>query len=110
MPTALTPSSIVTLRPATPDDDLSVRRLAQLDSSDVPAGALLLALVDGTPLAALSLDTGAVIADPFSRTLDLVAVLHERAARIKAAEQTCGAGRRERLPVGSARWLAMLFR
>lgn len=110
MRTNLSPSSTVTLRPATLEDAPALQRLAQLDSADVPTGSLLLALVDGAPLAAISIDTGAVIADPFSPTIDLVAVLHERAARIRRANAHGGAGRRERLPAGSPRWLAMLLR
>lgn len=110
MPKTASPNSIVTLRPATVDDASTLARLAELDSAEVPSGTLLLAIVDGTPLAALSVETGAVIADPFSPTIDLVAVLQERATRIRHVSNCNGAGRRERLPAGSPRWLAMLLR
>jgi len=41
------------LRPATVADDAAVWRLAQLDSSAVPTGPVLIAEVGGRPLAAL---------------------------------------------------------
>ena len=110
MRTTVSPNSTVILRPATADDTTALRHLAQLDSAEMPSGSVLMAVVDGRPLAALSVDTGAVIADPFSRTIDLVAVLQERASRIRRASNCSGAGRPERLPAGSRRWLAMLLR
>lgn len=102
--------SIVTLRPATAADAPAVERLAQLDSARVPGGELLLAVVDGTPLAAMSVDTGDVIADPFSRTLDLVRMLHERVARITHATTLQGAVRQGQRNGASPRWLALLHR
>ena len=108
--TSITPDSVVTLRPATDDDAAAIARLAELDSANVPTGELLLAIVDGAPLAALSLDTGAVVADPFSRTLELVRMLHERAARISHATASAGAVRHGRITGASPRWLAMLHR
>lgn len=107
---SITADSVVTLRPATADDAYAVARLAQLDSARVPTGDLLLAVVDGTPLAALSLDTGQVIADPFARTLELVRMLHERAARITHATTIQGAVRHSQTNGASPRWLAMLHR
>ncbi len=82
------PSSILTLRPAVPEDAAAIARLAELDSAKVPSGALLVAVVDGTPLAAVSLETGVVIADPFRPTADLVALLRERAARLSTTDDT----------------------
>ena len=46
----------------------SLERLAALDSRRVPSGELFVAEVDGRLLAATSIDTGAVIADPFEHT------------------------------------------
>src|SRR3954452_24409735 len=71
----------VTLRAARPDDADALRRLAALDSRRLPSGRLLLAEEDGVLRAALSLQTGAVIADPFSRTEHLVALLRRLASR-----------------------------
>src|SRR3954470_13364705 len=71
----------VTLRTARPEDADAVRRLAALDSRSRPSGPLLLAEEDGALRAALSLASGAVVADPFARTEHLVALLRRHAAR-----------------------------
>jgi hypothetical protein len=71
----------VTLRAGRPDDDLAVARLAALDSRRTPEGPLLLAEEDGVLRAALSLRTGATVADPFARTDHLVALLRRHAER-----------------------------
>ena len=65
---------------ARPDDAPAVRRLAQLDSSRPPSDPVLLAVVGSEPVAALGVDTGSVVADPFRRTADVVAVLRRAAA------------------------------
>jgi hypothetical protein len=70
----------LTLRVARPDDAPAVRRLAQLDSSRPPSGRVLLAVVGSEPVAALGVDTGSVVADPFRPTADVVAVLRQAAA------------------------------
>src|SRR5919197_6273668 len=66
--------------PVTP----AIERLAALDSAPCPAGPLLVASVDGVPRAALPLDGGPVLADPFERTDPLVALLRVRAAQLRA--------------------------
>jgi hypothetical protein len=73
-------SSPLTLRVALPDDEPAVRRLAQLDSSRPPSGRVLLAVVGSEPVAALDVETGAVVADPFRPTADVVEVLRRAAA------------------------------
>jgi hypothetical protein len=70
----------LTLRTARPDDAPAVRRLAQLDSSRPPSGHVLLAVVGSEPVAALGVETGTVVADPFRLTADVVAVLRQAAA------------------------------
>jgi hypothetical protein len=76
-------------------DDLdAVERLAQLDSSRPPEGRLLGAEVEERLLAVISLDTGESVADPFSRTVELRALLELRAAQLRRRDQ----GRRERPP------------
>jgi hypothetical protein len=67
------------IRPADERDRLSLNRLAGRDSSTVPAGELLVAEVGGELHAAVSIETGAAIADPFRRTRELVALLRLRA-------------------------------
>jgi hypothetical protein len=63
------------IREATPADAEELQRLAQLDSSDVPRGPLLVAEVGDQLWSALSLRGGAVIADPFHPTAELTALL-----------------------------------
>jgi hypothetical protein len=70
----------LTLRIADRTDAPALRRLAQLDSSRPPSGRVLLALVGTEPVAALGVDSGAVVADPFRPTADVVAVLRRAAA------------------------------
>ncbi len=65
----------LTIRPATPRDADALRWLAQLDSARPLAGRALVAESDGVPLAAVSLETGSVIADPFRHTADAVRML-----------------------------------
>ena len=72
--------SPLTLRVASPDDAPAVRRLAQLDSSRPPTGPVLLAEVGSEPVAALGVETGTVVANPFRRTADVVAMLRQAAA------------------------------
>lgn len=73
------------------DDARAVRRLAALDSAPVPLSPLLLAELDGTVRAALSLANGGTIADPFHPSAPLVRLLKVR------AEQAHGRGRGRRL-------------
>ena len=74
-------SESITVRPAYADDFGPLERLAALDSSDsVPPAPLLLAEVDGALRAALSLQDGTVIADPFHPSLALIELLRTHAA------------------------------
>ena len=75
----------VTIRAARGSDGFALRRLAELDSREVPAGDLLVAETGDEVVAALSLETGARIADPFRRTADVVDLLAYRARRLRAA-------------------------
>ena len=70
-----------TLRFANAHDAAALDRLAQLDSSVVPAEPILVAEVDGQLVAALSATDGSVIADPFTYTNDSVSLLRRRAAQ-----------------------------
>ena len=82
-----TETAAVTIRHAAAGDMKALERLAALDSRRVPSGELFVAEVDGRLLAATSIDTGAVIADPFEHTAALVELLQiqARAARPAAA-------------------------
>jgi len=72
----------LTIRPASAEDLMRIRTLAQLDSARVPSGLVLIAEVEGCLLAALPLDGGAPIADPFRRSADVVELLRMRAAQL----------------------------
>src|SRR5215211_6476806 len=61
----------------------AVERLAQLDSRRPPQGALLGAEIEGRLLAATSLATGETVADPFSRSAELRALLELRASQLR---------------------------
>ena len=84
----------IVIRPNRRDDERALARLAGLDSAPVPDEPLLVAEVGGELRAALSLRDGAVIADPFRRTTQLVTLLQMRAEQLRAERS------------GSGRWLA----
>ncbi len=75
----------ITIRPAYADDAMAIARLAALDSSPVPHGPLIVAEVDGELRVALSIADFTVIADPFHRTVELVALLRDHVARTARA-------------------------
>jgi hypothetical protein len=58
----------ISLRLASPEDRADLERLAALDERPLPSGPHLIASCDGEPVAALSLQTGTIVADPFRRT------------------------------------------
>lgn len=72
----------------------AVERLAELDSTDLPAGRLLGAGSGGKLIAALALDDDTVIADPFRETEGAVELLRLRAAQLRDTDGR----RRFRLP------------
>jgi hypothetical protein len=75
----------ITIRHAAADDMKALERLAALDSRRVPSGELFVAEVDGRLLAATSIDTGAVIADPFEHTAAIVDLLQIQARAVRPA-------------------------
>ncbi len=93
----------VTLRLAVPRRRAPVADLAQLDSAPVPSGPMLIAEVDGRLRAALPLDGGEPIADPFRRSADLVELLRTRAAQLTGRAQRTSAPARaaSHYPVGA---------
>jgi hypothetical protein len=84
------PDATVTIRRAAPGDAAAVQRLAELDSRRAPHGTVLLAEVGLELLAAVSLDDGHTVADPFRPTADLVALLSARGGQLRRS----GAGDR----------------
>jgi hypothetical protein len=72
----------IAIRPAHDDEADAVRRLARLDDSPPLDGDVLLGLVDGAAVAALSLTDGRVVANPFVRTAEVVTLLDMRASQL----------------------------
>jgi hypothetical protein len=68
----------LTIRLATPEDAPDLRRLAEVDSTVPLRGTVMLAELDGSCLAAISLESGAVTANPFKRTAAIVSHLRMR--------------------------------
>lgn len=71
-----------TIRFANTADAAALDRLAQLDSSVVPASPQLIAIEDGQLVAALSARDGAAVSDPFSRSADALELLRRRARQL----------------------------
>lgn len=80
----------LTIRRAAAADEFAVRRLSALDSAFPPTGDVLLAEMDGELWAALSIETGHAVADPFRPSGDLVELLRFRAERLGAEEPAGG--------------------
>jgi hypothetical protein len=78
---------VLALRVARDDEGDVIRRIADLDDARTLSGEVLLAVVDGEPIAARSLRDGRVVANPFVRTADAVALLDIRASQLTAARQ-----------------------
>ena len=96
--------SDLTLRICAESDLPALQRVAERDSSVVPGGRLLAAEAGGHLIAAISIETGAVIADPFVRSGDAVDLLRRRAAQLRRAHGPRGPSRLPRLrrrPSGS---------
>jgi hypothetical protein len=80
MNSSTAPTAPITIRPAFADDDRALARLAALDSAPIPPPApVMLAEVDGELRAALSLEDGSAIADPFAPTGHLIELLRAHA-------------------------------
>ena len=75
-------NTALTIRRATATDAFALRRLAAIDSASPPTGDVLLAEMGEELWAAVSIDTGAAIADPFRPSADLVDLLRFRAERL----------------------------
>jgi hypothetical protein len=82
----------VVIRSAAARDETALAGLAQLGGAHPLTGRVLVAEVGGEIVAALEVATGRAIADPFTPTADLVALLEVRAARLR--------GRHQRMPRG----------
>jgi hypothetical protein len=97
-------AQMITIRHAYADDELTLARLAVLDSAAAPPPRpVLLAEVDGELRAALSLSDGGTIADPFFPTVDLLELLRVHAAALRSGSRHGGARLRPRMRIGQLR-------
>jgi hypothetical protein len=77
----------IVIRRAAARDGGALARLAALDSAARPPEPLVVAEVEGEIRAALALGGGAVIADPFHSTAELVELLRLRASQLAAPRE-----------------------
>ena len=75
----------VTVRRFVERDIDAIQRLAALDEKPIPSGGVLVAEQAGELVAALPLDGGQALADPFKPTADVVELLRGRTPQRKAA-------------------------
>ena len=77
----------IEIRFAVPEDAPALSRLAELDSrpADALHGDVLLAQVQGDPLAAISLEDDLLVAHPFRHTKPLAQLLTLRARQLRSA-------------------------
>ena len=73
----------LTIRRSHAADSGALARLAALDSSSPPTGHSLIAEVGQELWAAVEIDSGSAIADPFRPSGDLVELLRFRAERVR---------------------------
>jgi hypothetical protein len=79
-------NSALTIRRATAADAFALKRLAAIDSAAPPTGEVLLAEMDNELWAAVAVESGTAIADPFRPSGDLVELLRFRAERMRGDE------------------------
>lgn len=93
----------ITIRRARLDDERTLRDLAGLDSSPrVPGGEVLLAELNGRPVAALSLTDGTKVADPFLPTAQVVELLDVRSRALLGGDPGYGTTMRSAASVARA--------
>jgi hypothetical protein len=82
-------AAAVTIRRLTDSDSdrAALRTLAERDSGTELGGQVMVAEVEGSILAAISVADGDVLADPFSRTAELRSLLELRAAQLRRREK-----------------------
>jgi hypothetical protein len=84
----------LTVRRFTERDIDAIRRLAALDGKPIPSGAVLVGERAGELVAALPLDGGQALADPFKPTADVVELLRLRARQLHGSSGTRRSPRR----------------
>jgi hypothetical protein len=79
-------TSEIELRLCRASDDPALDRLAALAERPVPFGRLVVALVNGSLVAALPLGGGCTLRDPFTKTVHLIPLLELRAKQLRQRE------------------------
>ncbi len=69
----------ITIRHSAESDRARVLELAELDGRPAPTGEMLLAEVEGKLWAAVAIDDGSAVADPFERSGEVEWLLQKRA-------------------------------
>ena len=82
------PVNAYVIRRATEADGPTLRRLAWLDSRRPIEGPALIGEIAGRPAAAICLNSGRVVADPFQATANLTALLKVRMRALHAYDRT----------------------
>jgi hypothetical protein len=80
----------VVIRTADAGDVLALINLSDLDSQPLPSGKVLVAEIDGEIRAALSVESGRLVADPFVSTINLRALLRLRADQLQSTTRRRG--------------------
>src|SRR3954452_22797432 len=80
-------TSVIAFRTATAEDDHVLTDLSALDSQRPLHRPAVIATVDGAAVAAISLRDGQIVADPFTRTEDVVVLLRARVAALPPERQ-----------------------
>jgi hypothetical protein len=79
-------SQEIELRLCRASDDPALERLAALAERPLPFGRLVVALLDGSLVAALPLGGGCALRDPFAKTAHLLPLLELRASQLRQPE------------------------
>src|SRR5581483_2062188 len=74
--------SPVVIRLATAGDRRALERLAQLDSTFLPAGEIMMGELHGRPVVAVGMADGTVVADPFMPTAEIAELVSLRAQQL----------------------------
>jgi hypothetical protein len=82
------PANAYVIRRASEDEELELRRLAELDGQRPLIGPALVGEIDGKIAAAVSAIDGRVIADPFQETAVLRQVLRIRLSAMRSYAHT----------------------
>lgn len=94
--------SPVVIRLATAGDRRGLERLAQLDSTFLPAGETMIGELHGRPVVAVGMADGTVVADPFMPTTEIAELVSLRAQQLGPVTHI-GPARAEREPARGER-------